>query len=133
MAECGAADSLRGRRGTTTAMNLRIVVIASSIALLIALALFDVTFRPEFALPTEQQLADPAQEQRFDECYAQRDAQIHEQAFGTIDNPDVQREYISMHRETARQACREQFPKQVITVQLPLRVNLFDVTFRYGD
>jgi hypothetical protein len=114
-------------------MNIRIVVTATSIALLIVLALFDVDIRPEFAWPAEQQIADPAQEQRFDECYARHDARIHEQAFGTIDNPDVQREFISMHRETAQQACREQFPEQMITVQLPLRVNLFDVRFRYGD
>ena len=113
-------------------MNSRTVIVVLVTALLATFSLFDVSFRPEFALPGEQQVADPEQEQRFDACYARRDKLIHQQAFGTIDNPDVQREYISMHRETARQACREQFPEQFATIRTPLRINLVDITFRFG-
>ncbi len=101
-------------------------------ALLVIVALFDIDIRPEFSLPGEQQVADPEQEQRFDACYARRDKLIHQQAFGTIDNPDVQREFISMHRDTARKACREQYPEQLNTIRTPLKINLLDLSFRFG-
>ena len=99
--------------------------------LILTLALYEVHVDPQFDLPQERQQADPAQEARFDECFAQRDAGIHEAAFATIDNPDVQREFIATERDKARAACRKQFPQRLQTIQRPFRFNLVDLRFRY--
>lgn len=97
------------------------------------LLLFDVTPRFEFALPREVAEPDPAREAEFDACFAARDDAIHEEAFGTIDNPDVQREFISMRREEAERDCRERFPARTVMVSEPFRFNLVDVRFRFAD
>lgn len=124
-------------RGTDTLVErmkkqnfLRIVLVAGAMLVLL-LAFFDVTFDPQFALPAEILTPDPAQEARFTVCFELRDAAIHERAFSTIDNPDVQREFISAERDTARAACRETFPEQLQREQTPLRVKLLDLRYRY--
>ncbi|MDH4049318.1 MAG: hypothetical protein OEV63_14435 [Gammaproteobacteria bacterium] len=47
----------------------------------------------------------------FDACVAERDRQIHEQVFATVDNPDVQRELLITKKEQAIRECRERFPE----------------------
>lgn len=98
---------------------------------MLTIALFEVRFDPQFALPQERQTADPAQEAGFQECFAKRDASIHETAFATIDNPDVQREYIATERDNARTVCRRDFPQRMQTERLPFRFKLVDLRFRY--
>ena len=100
-------------------------------ALVAIYVLLDVRFDFEFALPRRESRPDPAQEALYEACYAERDRDIHATAFGTIDNPDVQKLYISNNRDKARAACREQFPERLVTVDEPFRFNLVDLRFRF--
>lgn len=111
--------------------NLLRTLLAAGAMLMLLLAFFDVTIDPQFALPAEVRTPDPAQEARFTVCLELRDATIHERAFSTIDNPDVQREFISAERDKARAACREAFPEQLQIAQTPLRFKLLELRFRY--
>ena len=108
-----------------------VLIAAASLALF--LLLFDVTVRWEFSLPHDVTRPDPALEAEFSACFEKRDAEIHERAFSRIDNPDVQREFISMQRDAAEQACRERFPRREVTTRVPFRFNLFDTRFRWRD
>lgn len=101
------------------------------IALIAVFALFEVRLDFRFSLPAGREQPDPAQEARFETCYDQRDSEIHETAFGTIDNPDVQKLYIINHRKAAAEQCRAAYPEQLITVSEPLTINLVDLRFRY--
>ena len=96
-------------------------------------AFFEISVNPVFELPADVQVPDPEQEARFDACFDEQDQRIHKQAFDTIDNPDVQREYISMHRDRARAECRERYPRRATTARRPLRINLIDLQPRFGD
>ena len=98
---------------------------------LVVFVLFEVEIDPEFALPGESRQPDAEQEDRYAACYAERDKEIHDLAFGTIDNPDVQKIYISNNRDIASAVCREEFPEQWVVVDEPFRFNLIDLTFRY--
>lgn len=93
--------------------------------------LFDVRYVPRWQLPGELQLPDPEQEARYSNCFAEQDHRIHEVAFGTIDNPDVQREYIATERDKARSDCRQKFPRRLITETRPFDFNLIDLDFRF--
>lgn len=95
-------------------------------------SLFEISFDPQFSLPGEKRRANPVQEQRFVECFEQRDRAIHERAFGEIDNPDVQKEFITAERKEAGRQCRERFPERLETVHVPLSINLFTLRLRYG-
>ncbi|MDZ7767986.1 MAG: hypothetical protein U5K38_02380 [Woeseiaceae bacterium] len=94
---------------------------------------FKISINPVFELPINVQVPDPEQEARFEACYAERDRRIHQQAFDTIDNPDVQREFISMHRDRARVECRQRYPRRAMMVRRPFRINLFDLQPRFGN
>ena len=100
-------------------------------ALVVFIALFEISFDFEFSLGGEGRQLDPDQEERYEACYAERDREIHDIAFGTIDNPDVQKLYISNNRDVAVAECRAQFPERWIEVNEPLRFNLVDLRFRY--
>jgi len=102
--------------------------IAAFIALFI---LFDVRINFEFSLAGESSQLDAQQESRYVACYAARDKEIHDVAFGTIDNPDVQKLYILNNRDEAASGCRERFPEQWTAVDEPFRFNLVDLRFRY--
>ena len=95
------------------------------------LLVFDVSFNPRLVLPHDEQVADPAHEALYEKCYEARDAKIHARAFDTIDNPDVQREFISMHREDARADCRRSYPVQLVGEHESFSFNLVDVRFRF--
>jgi hypothetical protein len=74
---------------------------------------------------------DAKQEERYETCFAQRDKEIHDVAFATIDNPDVQKLYISNNRDLAVAECRAQFPKHWTVVDAPSRFKLIDLRFRF--
>lgn len=102
-----------------------------SIALLAVFVLFDVTFVFDIAGAGRQELPDPAAEAAYEECYRQKDEEIHTTAFGTIDNPDVQREFIASNRARAAAECRRLHPERMITVEEPARFNLVDIEPRF--
>ncbi len=112
-------------------MNGKKALWISIAALIVMLLLFEVRLNIEFALPGEGRQLDLEQEARYAACYAGRDKEIHDVAFGTIDNPDVQKLYISNNREKAVSECRLQFPKQWTTIDEPFRFNLVDLRFRF--
>jgi len=99
--------------------------------LLVLLLFYDLNFAPEFALPREVTRPDPEREARYAACVEGRDAAIHERAFGTIDNPDVQKLYIAAEREKARAECRQRFPERLVTAREPFRFNLVDLEPRF--
>lgn len=103
---------------------------ASVLLLALFLALFRVEFRFEFGLPGEHEIVDAEQEQRFRTCVAERDRAIHEDAFGSIDNPDVQREVLITEKEKAIAACRQMYPEKSVTETQSFRFNLLDVEWR---
>jgi hypothetical protein len=100
-------------------------------ALAALLLLFEVSLDFQFSLPRESRQLDLDQEARYAACYADRDREIHAVAFATIDNPDVQKLYISNNRDRAAKECRQLYPEQWITTELPLYFNLIDLKFRY--
>jgi len=104
------------------------VVIFALVALFV---LFEVSVNVEFSMPGDQRVLDGEQEARYTACYGDRDKDIHAAAFGTIDNPDVQKLYISNHRAEAAAECRREFPEQWTTITEPMRFNLFDLRFRF--
>jgi hypothetical protein len=112
-------------------MNWKITLSISLVALVALLLLFEVSLNFEFSLPGESRQLDLEQEARYAACYADRDREIHDVAFGTIDNPDVQKLYISNNRDMAIRECRLQFPEQWAVVDEPFRFNLLDLQFRY--
>lgn len=102
------------------------------VAVIVAVvALFDISVNLQFSLPGESEEEDVRQEARFEACYEERDAEIHHTAFGTIDNPDVQKEFINTNRAIATADCRKLYPLQKITVTTPFRLNLLDFDPRY--
>ena len=112
-------------------MNWKKAVWIGVAAVIALLVLFEIHFRVEFSLPGESSQLDAGQEARYAACYAERDNEIHDAAFGTIDNPDVQKLYISNNRERAATECRQRFPQQWVTVVEPFRFNLLDLRRRF--
>ncbi len=112
-------------------MNWKKAVWIGVAAVAALLVLFEIRFRVEFSMPGESSQLDAAQEARYAACYAQRDNEIHDVAFGTIDNPDVQKLYILNNRKQAVTECRRRFPQRLIEVDEPFRFNLVDLDFRY--
>lgn len=100
-------------------------------ALIVFFVLFEVSFNFEFSLAGEGRVLDPQQEARYEACYAERDRKIHEVAFGTIDNPDVQKLYIANNRDMAAAECREEFPERWAVIDRPFRFNVVDLRFRF--
>ena len=92
---------------------------------------YDVDFVFDIGLPQSTRVPDPAVEEDYARCYRERDEKIHATAFGTIDNPDVQKEFISSNRERAARECRELHPEVMVTVPKPARFNLFDISPRF--
>ena len=99
--------------------------------LIVLVALFDIRFNFEYSPAGDGRQLDAGQEARYAACYAERDNEIHDVAFGTIDNPDVQKLFILNNREQAATECRQRFPEQWTTVDEPFRFNLVDLRFRF--
>jgi hypothetical protein len=112
-------------------MNRKKTLWIAVAALIVFFTLFEVSINFEFSLAGEGRELDAEQEARYQACYAGRDKQIHDVAFGTIDNPDVQKLYIANNRDLAAAECREEFPEEWIVVDEPFRFNLVDLEFRF--
>ncbi len=112
-------------------MNWKKAVWIGIVAFVGLFVLFDVRINFEFSLAGESSQLDAQQESRYTACFATRDMEIHDVAFGTIDNPDVQKLYILNNRKRAATECRQRFPEQWITVEEPFRFNLVDLNFRF--
>lgn len=112
-------------------MSRRKAVWIGIAGLFVLIALFDIRLNFEFSPAGQSRQLDPDQEALYAACYAGRDREIHRLAFGTIDNPDVQKLYILNHRAQAARECRERFPEQWTTVEEPFRFNLVDLHFRF--
>jgi hypothetical protein len=112
-------------------MNRKKAVWISVAGLMALIALFDISFDFHFSPAREGRQLDAGQEALYAACYAERDNEIHDVAFGTIDNPDVQKLYILNNREQAATGCRQRFPEQWIAVEEPFRFNLVDLRFRF--
>ena len=112
-------------------MNWKKAAWFSLAAVVLLLVLFEVRINFEVSLPGTSEQPDPDQEARYATCYADRDDEIHEVAFTTIDNPDVQKLYILNNREQAVTECRLLFPERGIEVDVPFRFNLLDLQFRF--
>lgn len=93
--------------------------------------LYEVDFIFDIAGASQTQVADPAIEAAYEQCYAEKDDEIHATAFGTIDNPDVQKEFITSNRAQAATECRTLHPESIITIEDPGRFNLVDLTPRF--
>ena len=104
-----------------------------SAAVLIAafLITFDVDFRPEFSMSQDVLVRDVQRENEFSQCVEELDRQIHADTFGSIDNPDVQREILMTRKERAVVQCRERYPELQVTIGEPFRFNIIDLAFRY--
>lgn len=105
--------------------------VLSGALIAVMLILFDVSLNFEFSLPAEIEQTDAAQEARYEACYDERDTEIHRAAFGTIDNPDVQKEFIASNRQRAAAECRRAYPAMVVTANRPFRFNLVDLEARF--
>lgn len=112
-------------------MNHKPILFVAVVIFAVTFALFEGSIAFEFALPGEKTVPDAEQEARYEACFAQKDDEIHEIAFGTIDNPDVQKEFITSNRAAAASECRAHYPEQVMTESTPFRFNLIDLQPRY--
>ena len=101
------------------------------IVTVLVIALYDVRINIAFSLPGEIEQPDSAQETLYMQCFDSRDKQIHDTAFGTIDNPDVQKEFINTSRARAASECRDKYPQQSITVRQDFHLNIIDLRARY--
>lgn len=97
----------------------------------VVIALYDVQINFVFLLPGEIEQPDLAQDALYKQCYESRDKQIHDTAFGTIDNPDVQKEFINTSRADAASECRDQYPQQWVAIQQEFHLNIIDMRARY--
>ena len=100
-------------------------------ATVLVIALYDVQFNFVFSLPGEIEQTDLLQDALYKQCYELRDKQIHDTAFGTIDNPDVQKEFINTSRADAASECRDKYPQLWITVWQEFHMNIVDLRARY--
>jgi hypothetical protein len=103
----------------------------AGLAIVILFVLFEVTFPFDVAPAQDIEIPDPAVEAEYSSCYQEKDREMHGVAFGTIDNPDVQKEFISTNREHIARECRLEVPEQLITVVEPSRFNLVDIKPRF--
>ena len=110
---------------------MKSVLIACTVAVIATLVLFDVEVNPRFRLPGAETRLDPGQEARFEACVKASEEAFHERTFAEVDNPDVQRELLYRQSQEAKSSCREAIPERTIEVEVPLDVNLIDLTWRY--
>ncbi|MDH4071644.1 MAG: hypothetical protein OEV41_00915 [Gammaproteobacteria bacterium] len=101
------------------------------LACVLVFAFYDVTLVLDVSLSGETEVPDPEAEAEYRDCYTGMDREIHATAFGTVDNPDVQKEFINARRAIAEAVCRAAYPVSMITVETPLRFDLLDLEPRY--
>lgn len=100
-------------------------------ALIVVFSFYEVTVNLDIASARTVQLPDPEVEAEYLRCYQEQDEAMHRSVFGTVDNPDVQREMISTNRERIVDECRQKFAEQLITLQVPSRFNLVNLKPRF--
>ena len=106
--------------------------LGTAAALLVAtLVFFDVDLKFDVAPSRVSRSPDPAIEAAYEACFQTEDDEIHTTAFGTIDNPDVQKEFIASNRARAARECRERHPERLVETEEPFRFDLVDLTPRY--
>jgi len=93
--------------------------------------LFEVNFVLDFGENEMKEAPDTAAELAFENCYLKKDDEIHATAFRTIDNPDVQKEFISSNRAVANSECREQYPRVMVPAEQKSGFNLIDLQPRF--
>jgi hypothetical protein len=125
------SDLFEQRNSGSTVVHARMTIGTIVLLVAIVITLYDVKPDFVFSLPGEIEQIDPAQEVLFAQCYELRDEQIHDLAFGTIDNPDVQKEFINTSRGRATSECRNKYPREWVTIRQPFRLKLFDMHPRY--
>ena len=106
-------------------------VITAIGALAVVLVLFDVDVDARLVMPHTEARADPAREAEFEACVEELEREIHAETFANVDNPDVQRELLYRRMQKAKATCRERFPEQTMTVDVPFDFNIFDLSWRY--
>ncbi len=82
-------------------------------------------------MPRDVEMPDADQEYRFEGCVDEMDRLIHSKTFGSIDNPDVQREILLTEKERAIRECRVLFPEKRVTITEPFHFNVIDLKYRY--
>jgi hypothetical protein len=112
-------------------VNARTVIIVAVSAALLLVALFDIRFVYDVSSGSTREVPDPAVEEAFGQCFAAADEALHERAFATIDNPDVQREFITSERAAARRECRARYPEAMVVVEEPSGARLFEFSPRF--
>ncbi len=112
-------------------MTKKTAVISVTALLIVILILFDIDIEPKFSLPRDVETLDLEQETRFQSCVDERDRFIHAETFGTIDNPDVQREILATEKDKAVRECRGFYPEYRVTSSEPFHFNIIDLKFRY--
>ncbi|MBJ90636.1 MAG: hypothetical protein CMO98_12355 [Woeseia sp.] len=112
-------------------MNMSNFIGVFLIAGALTIVFFKVTF--EFGMVPEKytEIPDPAVEKRYKGCYQAKDDNIHTTAFGMIDNPDVQKEFITSSRAEAQSLCRATYPERLISIKIPEKRNLIDFEPRF--
>jgi len=103
----------------------------TAVAIALVITFYDVQPNFVFSLPGETEEIDSEQEALYSRCYEIRDEQLHAATFATIDNPDVQKEFINTKRAQAASDCRDEYPQQWITVRQPISLQLLDLQPRY--
>ena len=73
-------------------MNLKKTTTIFVFGAIAVVVLFYVDWILDFGQSNEYEVPAAAVEALYENCYAIKDDAMHRQAFGTIDNPDVQRE-----------------------------------------
>jgi hypothetical protein len=117
--------------GRIRRVNIGKVIRALILALVVVFVLYEVNFVFDAAGAGNQQIPDPEIEAVYDACYRQKDDEIHATAFGTIDNPDVQKEFIASSRARAADECRRLHPERLITVAEPPRSGFIEIKPRF--
>lgn len=112
-------------------MNMGNFIGGFLIAGALTIVFFKVTI--EFGMVPEKytEIPDPAVEKRYKACYKAKDDNIHTTAFGAIDNPDVQKEFITSSRAEAQSICRATYPENLISIKVPAKRNLIDFEPRF--
>jgi hypothetical protein len=116
--------------------RIHIVKISKIISVVVAVVLavfvlYDVQLDLDFDAAGERRVPDPEIEAAYRACYQSLDDEIHGIAFGTIDNPDVQKEYISSNQAIAARECRARFPQKMLIERTPFSFNLVDLEPRF--
>lgn len=102
-----------------------------AVALLLLFLFFEVRFDFQISMPREIVELDAEQEARYLRCVEERDADIHRTAFATIDNPDVQKEYLAAQKVEAQLVCRVDFPAIRTTSSQSFRIKVVDLEYRF--